>query len=118
MATLAVNRPTRGGGTVTNNVDDGGNAVSWASNAEHDYPNTGREVLYITKGTGAAMMTIESNADDPFDGTALANSVITIAENTTEVYGPYSPDKHNDADGLTQISFSDDGGLQVTVLRI
>ena len=54
-------------------------------------------------------MTIASNADDPFDGTALEDVEITIGASSDELYGPFSADKHNDADGLTAIQFTDDG---------
>ena len=85
---------------------------------DHEYPNTGREMLRIEKGVGAATMTIASNADDPFDGTALEDVEIAIGASSDELYGPFSADKHNDADGLTAIQFTDVVGLMVSVIRL
>lgn len=117
MATMEVQRPTRSGTALRANQLAAGTALTWAADTDNEYPNTGREMLRIQKGTGVATMTIASHASDPFDGTDLDDVEIAIGANSDEIYGPYSDDKHNDADGLTAIQFTDVSGLMVTVIR-
>ena len=118
MATMEVLKPSRAGRTLRANRDSAGTALTWTADTDHDYPNTGREMLRIEKGTGAATMTIASNANDPFDGTPLDDVEIAIAASSDELYGPYNSDKHNDDNGLTAIQFDDVTGVMVSVVRI
>ena len=122
MARLEVLKPSVDGTILRNNTqEDGATAATWASAADmNKYPNSGKELLQIAKGGTDATMTITSRALDPY-GDARDDKEVTIAENTTKLYGPFNPGEHNERSGsdkdYTEIGFSDDTGLEVTVIR-
>ena len=65
-------------------------------------------------------MTIEVNAPDQY-GVELPDREVAIAANSEKLYGPYSPEGHNERsgtdEGFTSIEFSNVTGVEVTVIR-
>ena len=120
MARLEVQKPSVDGTTLRNNRDEAGAAHTPVADTADKYPNSGNEWLQITKGAGDAVMTLASQAYDPY-GDQRAAKPVDIAENTTELYGPFDPGEHNERSGAdkdyTSIAFDDVVGLEVTVIR-
>ncbi len=120
MARLEVQKPSVDGTTLRTNRDEAGAAHVPAANTADKYPNSGKEFLQIKKGVGAAVMTLASQARDPY-GTARAPKTVAIAAATTKIYGPFDAGEHNERSGAdkdyTSIAFDDVVGLEVTVIR-
>ena len=121
MARLEVQKPSVDGTTERNNRTEAGAAHTPVADMADKYPNSGKEWLRITKGTGAAVMTVTSQARDPY-GSVRAAKTVTIDASSTKYYGPYDPGEHNEKSGAdkdyTSIAFSEVTGLEVTVLRM
>ena len=121
MARMEIQTPSADGTTERNNRTEAGSALVWANNGEHKYRNTGVEYLRITKGAAAATMTIQTHAPDVY-GLALPDKEVAIAANSTKMYGPFSPEAHNERPGATDagytgIAFDTIVGLEVTVVK-
>ena len=120
MARLEVQKPSVDGTTERSNFDEAGAAHAPVADTADKYPNSGKEFLRITKGTGAAVMTLASQAHDPY-GDARAAKTVDIDASSTKYYGPYDPGEHNERSGAdkdyTSIAFDDVVGLEVTVIR-
>ncbi len=81
------------------------------------YPNTGQEALYIINAEAAPKtVTIASPALVDGDLTVAAVAFVCPASKTT-VLGPFPVGKHNDANGLVQISYSGVTTLTVKVIK-
>jgi len=105
----------------SNRQEDGSTALVWVANAAHKYENKGTELLRIRKGSGAATLTIQTNAKGRF-GLPLPDRTLTIEANSNKVYPPFSPGAHNerrdqDDEGYTSLKFSDINRLFVTIMR-
>ncbi len=123
MAKMHVVTPASAGTDLAdhdNLQEDGATALVWVANQAHKYRNTGRELLRIVKGAGAATMTVTTLAPDQF-GLELPDRTIAIAANSDEVYAPLSRGAHNersgDDKGYASIQFDNIAGLKVTVIR-
>ena len=121
MARLEVQKPSVDGTTLRNNRDEAGVAHAPVAATADKYPNSGKEFLQITKGTGAAVMTLASQAHDPY-GDVRDPKTVDIDASSTKLYGPFDAGEHNERSGddkdYTSIAFDDVVGLEVTVLRM
>ena len=120
MAKMELLTPSQAGTTDRSNRTEAGGTVAWAADSAHKYENTGIEFLRVEKGAGAAIMTLTTYAPDQY-GLELPDRSVTIGANSTEYYGPYSPEAHNERSGndkdYTSIAFSEVTGVKVTVIQ-
>lgn len=108
MATTALTAPTA---KVATGVTATALATSGtAANDTMTVPNDGRVVLLVFVGSaGTGTLTVSHN-----DGSA--DDVITIANSTTLILGPFNPAVVNDNSGLMTIAFSVKTGNSVKAL--
>ncbi len=110
MTTLTVNPALRTGV----GVELTGVAASAGGDA---YPNTGRETLFIINAE-AAPKTVTVHSQVKADGDlTVSDAVFVCPASKTTVLGPFPAGVHNDANGLTQVTYSGVTTMTVFVLR-
>ena len=121
MARLEVQKPSVDGTTLRTNFDEAGVAHTPVADTADKYPNSGKEFLQITKGVGAAVMTLASQARDPYGDGAGGEDWWPSQPPRRRSTDRSTPGEHNERSGAdkdyTSIAFDDVVGLEVTVIR-
>jgi hypothetical protein len=121
MARIEILQSSEDGITERTNRTETGGVLAWVQDDAHKYNNTGKEILRITKGAGAATMTMTTEVPDKF-GLQLPDREVAIAANSTKHYAGYPRAAHNERSGAdehyTSIAFSNVTGLEVAVVRL
>ena len=121
MARIKVQTPATAGTTLAANKQEDDSALVWVANTRHKYRNTGKEILRIVKGAGAATMKAKTHAPNQY-GLPLPDRTIAIPANSDRFYRPLSPGAHNERagadEGYTGIEFDNIAGLKVDIIAV
>lgn len=111
MATLAVAQAVRTGvGLELTGVAATAGGDAWANN--------GKDVLAIINAEAAPKTVTIKNPTKVDGDLAVADSVFVCPASKTTLLGPFPAAEHNDANGLTQVTYSGVTTLTVLVIRV
>lgn len=102
--------------TVADAARTGIDMTGAAAAAGDHFPNTGKEVLFVTNGdSGSHSVTVA--VQKQVDGQAATPRTVAVAAGKTFAVGPFPTDDYNDADGFVQLSYSATTSVTVKVLK-
>lgn len=106
MATLAVQKPVNTGTVPTFNAAAGGG---------DQFPNDGQTVIHVKNGSGGSInVTVASPTACSHGGTHPL--VVAVGAGAEKVIGPFPMARHNDANGMVQLTYSGVTSLTLAVL--
>ncbi len=111
MATLSVVNAVRTGV----GVELTGTAAAAGGDA---YANSGQEVLFIINAEAAPKTVTIANPTKVDGDLAVTASAFICPASKTTMLGPFPAGEHNDANGLTQITYSGVTTLTVKVVKV
>lgn len=109
MATLTVTTIGRPG------IDLTATAVAADGGGSDKFPNTGKEFLYISNGSGSSY-TASFPIQAPTDGQTVPPKTVTIAAGHAALIGPFPPGLYNDAQKNVVVNHSAETTIKVLAL--
>ena len=92
-------------------------AAQAAGSGSNQFVNDGRTFIHIKNG-GGAPITATFVTPGNVAGLAIADVVVTVANGTERMVGPFEPGLFNQADGTVHVDWSGVTSVTVGVLRL
>jgi len=82
-----------------------------------EFPNTGNEILLV-KNDDDAPHTVSIITPRLVDGLAVADRTVVIPAESERLIGPFPQGIYNDDNARTKLTYSDETGMSIAVLRV
>ena len=92
-------------------------AAQAAASGSNAFANDGRTFIHIKNG-GASPITATFQTPGAVNGLAIADLVVTVANATEKVVGPFEPGLFNQSDGKVYVDWSGVTSVTVGVFRL
>lgn len=88
-----------------------------ASSGGDSFTNNGKTILHV-KNTGSSPVTVTVNSQTPCSQGFDHDVVITAANGSEAMLGPFVQSRFNDLNGKVQVTYSDATGVMIAALSI
>lgn len=92
-------------------------AAQAPASGSNAFYNDGRTFLHVKNGSGAPM-TATFQTSGTVNGLAIADLVVTVANGSEKMVGPFEPGLFNQADGKVYVDWSLETSVTAAALRL